>query len=459
MQNTTRLLDVLDRVESGPIVEESKWDMLMVPGEIRKAQKEFDIDFKRLNGVLVPDDDDLADRVYAAGRAVAERLGAFCVTTSRQVRFTGEEIDTVLSQAPTEVTYGERPDLHTERKRKVEDTRHMTIKGGGVGTVIPENIYLEVHQSYAQESLVDTMINCTLESIYGREIRSRSAWEMLSGWQEYDLTKLARIRAGRPGMAVGCVENAVSELSEISATSYGGFSRFDWHHIAMISEFKTDYGSLAKLTHLVRTGSIIHSFYNTIYGGTVGGSEGVAIAIVTGMIMLQMMYMTNTHSVSPAHPFYGNDTTPEILRSISVGHQALARNSRLLTDMVLTPVNGPGTKELLYEVAAMTIMGAASGTCAMIGPRSNAGVNNGNVSGLEARFMAEVGHAAAGMPRKQANELVTWLVENYKDTLDQRPLGKHFTEVYDLQTVKPKPEWLAIYNEVKGELRAKGLPL
>jgi methylamine--corrinoid protein Co-methyltransferase len=407
----------------------------------------------------VPDDDDLADRVYAAGRAVAERLGAFCVTTSRQVRFTGEEIDTVLSQAPTEVTYGERPDLHTERKRKVEDTRHMTIKGGGVGTVIPENIYLEVHQSYAQESLVDTMINCTLESIYGREIRSRSAWEMLSGWQEYDLTKLARIRAGRPGMAVGCVENAVSELSEISATSYGGFSRFDWHHIAMISEFKTDYGSLAKLTHLVRTGSIIHSFYNTIYGGTVGGSEGVAIAIVTGMIMLQMMYMTNTHSVSPAHPFYGNDTTPEILRSISVGHQALARNSRLLTDMVLTPVNGPGTKELLYEVAAMTIMGAASGTCAMIGPRSNAGVNNGNVSGLEARFMAEVGHAAAGMPRKQANELVTWLVDNYKDTLDQRPLGKHFTEVYDLQTVKPKPEWLAIYNEVNGELRAKGLPL
>ena len=459
MYNTTRLLDILDRVESGPIVEESKWDMLMVPGEIRKAQKEFDIDFKRLGETLVPDDDDLADRIYAAGRAVAERLGAFCVTTSRQVRFSGQEIDAALAMAPTEVTYGERPDLHTERKRKIEDTQHMTIKGGGVGTVLPEDIYLEVHQSYAQESLVDTMINCTLESIYGRDIRSRSAWEILSGWHEYELTKAARVRAGRPGMAVGCVENAVSELSEISATSYGGFSRYDWHHIAMISEFKTDYGSLSKLTHLIRTGSIIHSFYNTIYGGTVGGSEGVAIAIVTGMIMLQMMYMTNTHSVSPAHPFYGNDTTPEILRSISVAHQGLARNSRLMTDMVLTPVNGPGTKELLYEVAAMTVMGAASGTCAMIGPRSNAGVHNGNVSGLEARFMAEVGHAAAGMPRKQADEMVTWLVGKYKDTLDKRPIGKHFTEVYDMKTVKPKPEWLNMYEEVKDELRARGLAL
>jgi methylamine--corrinoid protein Co-methyltransferase len=137
----------------------------------------------------------------------------------------------------------------------------------------------------------------------------------------------------------------------------------------------------------------------------------------------------------------------------------LARNSRLMTDMVLTPVNGPGTKELLYEVAAMTVMGAASGTCAMIGPRSNAGVHNGNVSGLEARFMAEVGHAAAGMPRKQADELVTWLVDKYKDTLDKRPIGKHFTEVYDLKTVKPKPEWLAMYEEVKDELRARGLAL
>lgn len=457
MNNTTRLLDVLDRVESGPIVEESKWDMLMVPGAIRKAQKEFDIDFKRLNGTLVPDDDDLADRIYAAGRAVAERLGSFCVTTSRQILFTGEEIDAALAQAPVEITYGEHPDTHTERKRKVEDPLHMTIKGGGVGTVIPEDIYLPVHQSYAQESLVDTMINCTLESIYGREIRSRSAWEILSGWHEYELTKAARVRAGRPGMAVGCVENAVSELSEISATSYGGFSRYDWHHIAMISEFKTDYGSLSKLTHLIRTGSIIHSFYNTIYGGTVGGGEGVAIAIVAGMIMLQMLYMTNTHSVSPAHPFYGNDTTPEIIQAISASHQALARNCRLMTDMVLTPVNGPGTKELLYEVAAMTIMGAASGTCAMIGPRSNAGVNNGNVSGLEARFMAEVGHAAAGMPRKDANELVLWLVDKYKDTLDKRPMGKHFTEVYDVTTVKPTDEWLGMYNEVKAELRAKGL--
>src|SRR5512142_3577820 len=128
----------------------------------------------------------------------------------------------------------------------------------------------------------------------------------------------------------------------------------------MISEFKTDYMALSKLAHQVRTGSVIHAFYNTIYGGSCGGKEGMAMAIVAGCILLQMLYMTNTHSVSPAHPFYDNDTTPEIIQAISLAQQALPRNSRLLTDVVITPVSGPGTKTLLYECAAMAITAAAS---------------------------------------------------------------------------------------------------
>ena len=456
MRNSTRLLDILDRIESGPIIEESQWDMFMVPNEISRLQAEFDIDLAALGDTLVPGDDALADRLFAAGLALAERLGVYCVTTSRQLKFNQAEILAALAVAPTEVTIGEGSDRHTERKRRVEDPGPPTIKGGGVGTPIPEELYLAVHQSYAQEPLVDAMINCTLERVYGREIRSRSPWEVLGGWHEVELTKAACRRAGRPGLALGCVENAVSELAELSATSYGGFSPFDWHHIAMISEFKTDYGALIKLAHLIRTGSVIHAFYNTIYGGSVGGREGMAIAIVAGCILLQMVYMTNTHSVSPAHPFYGNDTTPEIIQAISLAQQALARNSRLLTDVVITPVGGPGTKTLLYEAAAMAIMATASGSCGLIGPRSAAGIHAGHVSGLEARWTAEVAHAAAGISRRQADALVRQLVDRYKADLAQRPIGQPFPEVYDLITLKPRPAWQAMYEEVKAEVRQMG---
>lgn len=457
MKNRTRLLDILDRSGSGPIVDESEWDMMLVPNEVARVQREFNIKFPELGDQLVPADDDLADRVYQAGLNLAANLGAFCVSTSRRMQFSKEEILKALELAPIEVTYGEGLDRHTERKRKIEDTVRLTIKGGGVGTPIPEELYLAVHQSYALEPLIDTMINCTMETVFGREIRSRTPWEILTGWYEAELTQAACRRAGRPGLGLGCVENAVSEISELSATSYGGFKPTDWHHIAMISEFKTDYGSLDKLTHLIKTGSIIHAFYNTIYGGSVGGKEGVSIAIVAGSILLQMLYMTSTHSVSPAHPFYDNDTTPEIIQAISVAHQALARNSRLMTDLVITPVSGPGQHTLLYECAAMATMAAASGTCGLIGPRSNAGIHPGHCSGLEARFTAEVAHAAAGISREKANKIVLSMVEKYQAVIDKRPMGKPFQEVYDVQTLKPTSEWLAVYEEVKEELRQIGL--
>ncbi len=460
MKNTTRLLDVLDRAESGPIVEEAQHDMMTIPGVMAQLQTDFDVALPDHNeGALIPADDALADRVWEAGVKMAEDLGVFCLSTSRRMLFTRDEIITALGFAPTEITIGTGLDRATERKRKVEDSSRIFIKGGGVGTPLPEDLYLPIHQSYAQEPLVDAVINCTLETVYGREGRSRSPWEVLLGWQEHELTKAAAKRAGRPGIGLGCVENAVSEIGELSATSYGGFSPYDWHHVAMISEFKTDYFLLTKVAHLIQTESIIHSFYNTIYGGTVGGKESMAVAIVGGCILMQMVYMTSTHSVSPTHPFFDNDTTPEILQAISVAQQAMARNSRMLTDVVITPVGGPGTKTLLYEAAAVAIVAAVSGACGLIGPRSAVGTAPAHVSGLEARFSAEVAHAAAGMSRQDADGIVRQLVAKYRPQLEERPIGQHFTEVYDVIRVQPKPEWVATYEEVKEEVRGMGLPL
>ncbi len=459
MRTYTRLLDIFDRAEAGPMIEESDWDMTLVPKTVSRLLSEYDIQLKPVAETVVLQDDALADRLFAAGLQLAQELGVYCSSTNRRILFNRDEILSALEMAPIEVTLGDGNDKHTERKRRVEDTLYPTIKGGGVGTPLPEDLYLPITQSYAQEPLIDAVINCTLESIYGREIRSRSPWEILACWHEVELSKAAAKRAGRPGIPLGVIENAVSELGELSATSYGGASLNDWHHIAMISEFKTDYMAMAKLVHLIRTGSIIHSFYNTIYGGSCGGRDGMALAIVGGCILLQMVYMTNTHSVSPAHPFYGNNTTPEILQAIGLAQQALARNTRLLTDVVITPVSGPGTKTLLYETAAESITATVSGACGLIGPRSGAGINNGHVSGLEARFNAEVARAAAGMSRKEGDELVRKLIALYKPVLNQRPKGLPFNEVYDVTTVKPLPEWLQMYEQVKSELRMMGLPL
>jgi hypothetical protein len=214
-----------------------------------------------------------------------------------------------------------------------------------------------------------------------------------------------------------------------------------------------------KMAHSVEIGGTIHAFYNTIYGGLCGGAEGMAMAIVCGCILLQMTYMTNTHSVSPAHPFLGHNTMPAMVRALAVAQQALARNSRLLTDVVVTPVAGPMTKTLLYEVAALAVAATASGACGLIGPRSSRGTNSGCMSGLEARFMGHVAHAAEGLSREEAARIVQALVTRYEDDLASPLVGKPFWDVYNTTTVQPKADWSAMVTDVREELQGMGLPI
>jgi methylamine--corrinoid protein Co-methyltransferase len=185
----------------------------------------------------------------------------------------------------------------------------------------------------------------------------------------------------------------------------------------------------------------------------------MAMAIVCGCILLQMTYMTPTHSVSPAHPFLGHNTMPQMMRAISVAQQALARNTRLLTDVVITPGGGLLTHSLLYEVAALAALATASGACGLIGPRSSLGTHSGCVSGLEARFMAEVAHAVEGMSRQDVDRIVQSMVARYSTEQQVPPQGKPFWEVYDLTTLKPIPEWAGMVEDVKQELVELGLPL
>ena len=73
--------------------------------------------------------------------------------------------------------------------------------------------------------------------------------------------------------------------------------------------------------------------------------------------------------------------------------------------------------------------------------------------------MAEVAHAARGVSRSQANEMVLRLIACYQDDLDKRPVGKRFDEVYDSVRVRPTEEWLGVYEAVKDELRELGLDM
>ncbi|NPV57898.1 MAG: monomethylamine:corrinoid methyltransferase, partial [Anaerolineae bacterium] len=152
-------------------------------------------------------------------------------------------------------------------------------------------------------------------------------------------------------------------------------------------------------------------------------------------------------------------STPGCLWLQAAVQQAFARNAPCIIVSDIYPKSGAVTRELLYEVAANAIVITACG-----GHLEGVGSADGalpNGTGLEARWMGEVGHAVAReqLSLEQADQMARSLYMKYEHVFKKHGgnPGARFDQAYDLETLKPLPTWEALYTEVKAELRQMGL--
>jgi hypothetical protein len=227
----------------------------------------------------------------------------------------------------------------------------------------------------------------------------------------------------------------------------------------MTSELKTNHDLLAIITHIKNLTGVIGAYYNPIYGGYAGGPEGVAILAAAGLILLSQLTQGHTFCTRPTHPFYGCDTTPEILWATSLAVQALSRNCNLMTAVLAGPAGGPGTSTILYENACFALMALSSGVSELLASHSAGGAVPRHGSGLDARICVEVARTMSGVSREEANQFLEQIVPLYVDELEKKPIGQPFEEVYDLETIQPTSRWQSTYDRVKDELIELGLAL
>ena len=451
-----RLDDVVERSLRGPSLEEEAFNRLVVQG-IRRVVREYEI--RPEKGVLVSHEEALIDRVWQAALDFLAGCGVYCQSTGRVIRCGREEIEALLHEAPAEIWMGEGSDARLERCRSVEDPRPPLNMGSSIGSPVSEELFVPVMVSYAQEPLVDVTCGPSLMTVRGREIRSGSPLEIQAAWREVEGMREALARAGRPGMAWTGMMLSMTQAGQLSAAGPLGLRASDLHTFGVISELKTNFDILNKLTHTLHIGGIVDPYANPIYGGLAGGAEGMAVMITAAMLALSVIFMATCVGSSPTHPFHFNDTGPELLMASSLAFQALARHTHLMTNLTVTPVGGPGTETLLYECIAFTVLSTVSGASRILGPRSATGSIPNHFSGLEARFNGEVMRAASRLRRNEAEEIVRRALAKYETDLDRKPYGKPFPEVYDVETAQPRPEWLRIVDAVREEAVGWGLGL
>lgn len=457
MKQHPRLLEVLRRAENGPIIDETDFERKLVGPTIKRLVDGYDIRY--CIGSVVNSDDDLADRVFQAGLDFASQVGVFNQSTSRRITWTRAEIEAAIHGCQPEAPLGQGEQKFSVFARQPDDSQRISLVGGVVGIPFPEDLFLPLTLSFLKPDIFDVIDSGSLETAYGNPIKADTGWEVLGAWREAELIQEALEIVGRPGTPCAAVELAPTALGGLAGVTWGAYRPFDHHHVPMTSEFKINNDLLAIITHIHNLGGYIGAYYNPIYGGYAGGAEGIAVAVAAGMISLLMVTIGHSFSTRPNHPFYGCDTTPEILWATSLGVQALTRNSNLMIATLAGPAGGPGTKTMLYENAAFTLMSVASGVSELLASHSAGGGVPRHGSGLDARICAEVVRTMPGLTREQSNALISEIVPLYQNKLEKKPIGHPFEEVYDIEEIQPTPKWQGTYDQVKEELIKMGLPL
>jgi len=203
------------------------------------------------------------------------------------------------------------------------------------------------------------------------------------------------------------------------------------------------------------------SLATVMVGGLGGDAPGAAIVQIASFLLANWVCLADYHLLHPIHIRHVATSTRSVMWVQSAVEQAFARYAPCIIVSDIYPKSGALTRELLYEVAANAIVITVSG-----GHLEGVGSAEGalpNGTGLEARWMAEVGHAVTkqGLTLTQANRLVSQLLSCYEYVF-QIPGGNpgvRFDLAYDLKTLNPVPKWQQLYDDIKMEVIKMGLKI
>ena len=455
--DTKKYLEICERSNTGLMVGKDEWDLDYVIDGVRELVDEYALSWNK--EMLVPDDGQLLDRMFEAGKKLICKTGIFNMTTSRIISFTEEEIEEGLRQMKTELVMGEGKDAVTLHARTIEDKRAPVIWAGNPGCPTPEEIFYENVLSSAKEPIIDLLTCGSLVDVDGFKVRGNHPTEVLAACRELEYLHRALKEVGRPGMGMLAAESAVTESGDLAAASRNRLRPCDAHLVAMFNELIIDNGNMVRAAYSLDYGMRNASLACTMVGGLAGDAPGATLVMIASIMAANLICLADYHLCHPIHIRDVATTARGCLWLQSVLCQTFAQNAPAIIVCDLWPKSGAMTKEILYEVAANSIVVAVSG-----GHLEGVGSADGRVpngTGLEARFMGEVGKAVTNqnMTREEANRIVLKLLEKYEHIFaePEKYVGKRFDQAYDMTTVTPLPEWERMYLEVKEELRGMGL--
>ncbi len=454
-----KFLELCQRGQTGPKVSKDDWDMDYVIENVMELVEDYDFSWDKQ--VVIPEDENLFRDMFEASKKLILKTGMYNLSTQRVISFTEEEIEEGIRNMKTSLVMGEGKDAVTLEARKVEDEREPLIWAGNPGCPTPERLYYPIIQSVAKEPLIDLLTCGSLVDVDGFPVRSGDVTEVFAVRRELQYLHKALKEVGREGMGLLAAESSVTEIGDYAASYDRALRPCDSHLVATFNELMIDSGNLLRAANSFDYGMRNASLACTMVGGLGGDAPGATMVMIASILAANLICNADYHLCHPIHISDVATTARGCLWLQAVLCQTFATQAPAIIVCDLWPASGAMTKELLYEVAANTIVVSVCG-----GHLEGIGAANGNAphgTGLEIRLMAEIGKAVTRqhMTRSQANEIVLKLLEKYEYIFRKEGgnPGVAFDKAYDMETITPLPEWERMYEEVKAELIEMGVQL
>lgn len=452
-----KYLEICERSNTGTKVSKDDWDMDYIVENVMELVEDYEFEWDKQ--VVIPEDEQLFADMFKAAKELILKTGVYNMSTGRIISFTEEEIDEGIKNMKKELVMGEGKDAYTLVARGVEDEREPAVWAGNPGCPTPEALFLPIVRSVAKEPVIDLMTCGSLIDVDGFKVTSGSPSEVVAVRREMEYLRQALEEVGRPGLGLLAAESAVTEIGDLAAVGEKRLRPSDSHLVAMFNELIIDNGNLVRAASKLDYGMKNASLACTMVGGLGGDAPGSTVVMIASILAANLVCMADYHLCHPIHIQDVATTARGCLWLQAVLCQTFAKHAPAIIVCDIWPSSGSLTKELLYETAANAIVVTVCG-----GHLEGLGAANGNYpngTGLEVRLMGEVGKAVARqkMTRTQANEIVLKLLEKYEHVfkMEDKNMGKRFDESYDMETIEPVPEWLAMYEEVKAELAEMGV--
>lgn len=446
------IIDFQERSLTGPVMKADDFD-LALSMKIRELIAKYDIKYKPDQLIV---DDDTADAVFNAGVDLLADMGIYHIGTQRVIQFSKEEILEFVNERtenPGTATFGLDDDQMTITYRKGDDKQSPVLYVGAAGTITEEE-FVPLMVSFAREKKIKGMgISGGIVKVGDIEPKAGTLSEVYCGlWEQARLKEVLDI-VGRPGMNLGLL----CTVSSVGATIQCVDNKFRGPHntqigVHVIPEQKIDWDRLL-LAHFCEDRKIVPwQSAMSLIGGLFRDAADAAVGLVAN-ILAQMSYAHGPMCSLFPTTIDGSWATRDTIWATSAAMRASERHIRIATGSgVVHSYKWGLTRTGILQEAVMALVYTASGfSYAWLGGPP-----------LETLLVDEVMKIASHM-EKHSTELLANTIMNKANELSKEEVPRKtlisFKDVYDVETITPRPEYESIFNHAKKDLIRLGVPL